>query len=443
MDTLSLDGELLFDDAARTAASVDFGHLVRRSPRAVLKPGSAGDVAKVIRWAGEQGWKVAAQGERHSVFGRSQVDDGVVIDMSDRRIIHSVQSDRIVVDAGVKWSEVVKATLPHGLTPPVLTDYLELSVGGTLTVGGVGGASWREGPQSDNVLELRVVTGSGQEYTCSPTEHRELFDAVRGGLGQAGVITSATLRLVPAPASARRCTLTYPSLAGLLADQRLLLADERFDYLQGAILPTPSGWRYTLDVAKLFTGAEPSDSELLAGLSHDRSLAELSTLSYFDYLNRLAPLEALLRSNGQWFHPHPWLTTTVGDSKVEALVTAELAALTQADLGTFGRVGVAPLRHSAFTSPLARLPEEPIVFGFFLLRFPTTDDPAAAQAMVAGNRAVYERVRAAGGTLYPVSAFPMSRADWQAHFGDAWPRLQAAKRRYDPDNVLTPGYELF
>ena len=44
----------------------------------------------------------------------------------------------------------------------MLTDYLELSVGGTLAVGGVGATSIEPGVQSDHVLELEVVTGEGR-----------------------------------------------------------------------------------------------------------------------------------------------------------------------------------------------------------------------------------------------------------------------------------------
>ncbi len=62
---------------------------------------------------------------------------------------------------------------------------------------------------------------------------------------------------------------------------------------------------------------------------------------------------------------------------------------------------------------------------------------------MAANRTVYERVRDAGGTLYPVSAFPMSRADWRAHFGAASGRLADARREHDTGHVLTPGYEVF
>ena len=69
----------------------------------------------------------------------------------------------MVVEAGAKWSDVLRATLPHGKTPPVLTEYLELSVGGTLVVGGVGGTTSAFGVQSDNVIEMEVVTGDGEE----------------------------------------------------------------------------------------------------------------------------------------------------------------------------------------------------------------------------------------------------------------------------------------
>lgn len=48
-----------------------------------------------------------------------------------------------------------------------------------------------------------------------------------------------------------------------------------------------------------------------------------------------------------------------------------------------------------------------------------------------------------GGTLYPVSAFPMSRAAWRQHFGNAFDPLAAAKHAFDPGRVLTPGYEVF
>jgi FAD/FMN-containing dehydrogenase len=166
-------------------------------------------------------------------------------------------------------------------------------------------------------------------------------------------------------------------------------------------------------------------------------------LSYAAYLERLAALEQALRANGQWFFPHPWLTTFVGDSAVQSLVARELSLMTPADLGPFGQILLSPFRRSAVRSPLLQLPADGLVYAFNLVRIPATDDRAEAARLVAANRAIYERLRAEGGTLYPVSAFPMSRADWRRHFGPAFRQLREAKRKFDPANVLTPGYEVF
>lgn len=439
-----VDGAVRFDAESRIAAAQDFGHVVRRMPAGVLHPASHRDIATIIRWAGDSRRKVVPRGQGHSVFGRSQVRDGIVIDMTPFSAIHEIGNDRVIVGAGATWRAVLGATLPRGLTPPVLTDYLDLSVGGTLVVGGIGGTTSRDGMQSDNVLEMDVVTGQGEKITCSSASNPELFHAVRAGLGQVGVIARATLRLVAAPEKVRRYMLTYPDLKTLLADQRRLAADERFDAVQGAIVPTPKGWTFRLDAARYFSGDNPPDDwTLLAGLSDDRAAAKPATLPYADYLDRLAALEKLLRSNGQWSCPHPWLMLFVGDSRVEAVVSGELGRLTPADLGAFGQVVLSAFRRAAVTSPLLRLPDDDLVYAFNLVRIPTTDSIAEAERLMQANRAVYDRVRTAGGTLYPVSAFPMSAEDWRTHFGPAWPLLRDARQSFDPDHVLTPGYEIF
>ncbi len=442
--TPAVDGTVRFDEEARTAAAQDFGHVVQRMPAGVLHSASDRDIATIIRWAADSARKIAPRGQGHSVFGRSQVQDGIVIDMAPFSAIHEVGNDRVSVGGGATWRAVLAATLPRGLTPPVLTDYLDLSVGGTLVVGGIGGTTSRHGMQSDNVLEMDVVTGQGETITCSPASNPELFHAVRAGLGQVGVITRATLRLVAAPQKVRRYMLTYPDLKTLLADQRRLVAEERFDAVQGAIVPTPSGWTFRLDAARYFAGDHPPDDKmLLAGLSDDRAAAKPATLPYADYLDRLVALEKLLRSNGQWSHPHPWLMLFVGDSHVQSVVAGELDRLTPADLGTFGQIVLSIFRRAAVTSPLLRLPDDGLVYAFNLVRLPATDSAAEADRLMTANRAIYERVLAAGGTLYPVSAFPMSAEDWRRHFGPAWPLLREAKQRFDPDHVLTPGYEAF
>lgn len=151
----------------------------------------------------------------------------------------------------------------------------------------------------------------------------------------------------------------------------------------------------------------------------------------------------MLRSNGQWWFPHPWLATFVGDAAVESVGGGELADLPPADLDPLGQLVLSPILRDPVRSPLLRLPPDPVCYTFNLFRLPATDEAGEARRLVMANRATYERVRDAGGTLYPVSAFPMSRDDWHQHFGAAWGRLRDAKQHFDPGHVLTPGYEVF
>jgi cytokinin dehydrogenase len=446
-DVPQLDGDLSYDQAARDAAADDFGHIVHKTPAAVLTPGSTSDIAATVKWAARRGHTFAAQGQHHSNFGRGQAENGIVAEMTALRSVGEVDGDTISVGAGATWSEVLAKTLAAGKTPPVLTEYLELSIGGTIVIGGVGGTTSAHGLQSDNVVDMDIVTGDGRELTCSATDNADLFDAVRAGLGQVGVITRATLKLVDATESARRYLLIYGDLATMLNDARLLSGGEadRFEAVQGAIMPSPQGGLvYRLDLAKYFTGDEPDDDALLAGLSDDPAKRQITTMTYFDYLNRLAMLEGLLRKNGQWLFPHPWITTFVGDSAVEAVVAAELSRLDPpVDLGQFGQVVLSPIRRDAITSPLLRLPADSLCYAFNYVRVPTTDDATAAGRLVEANEALYQRVKDAGGVLYPVSAFPMDKSQWREHFGELFGRLEEAKDRYDPGHVLTPGYDIF
>jgi cytokinin dehydrogenase len=445
LESPPLPGNVGLEPDVRAATAHDFGRLIHRQPRGVLRPASSADIASLMRWAKGQGVKVAARGQGHSIYGRALVENGIVVDMSAMSSIRDIKHDRVVVDAGASWKDLLDATLAQGLTPPVLTNYLGLSVGGTIAVGGIGAASSRHGMQTDNVIALDVVTGEGNELSCSATENPDLFDAVRAGLGQCGIVTQATLRLVPAPERIRRFQLFYRDLQLLTADQRRVLMEERFDQLQGAVLPDGSGgWRYQLDGALAYgSGSVPDDRAVLSGLSDERGAAVIADLTYREDALAFGKFENLLRSKGQWSNPQPWLLTFLRGSNTERVAGDILAGLTGDAVGPFGRITVYPLLTRAFRTPLVRLPAEDIVFVFNLIRIPASNDAAAAERMVAENRALYDRIREAGGVQYPVSAFAMSPFDWEIHFGSGWPQLREAKRRYDPGHLLAPGYNVF
>ncbi|MFE7171683.1 FAD-binding protein [Streptomyces sp. NPDC057616] len=443
-----LDGTLVMDDASLDAASDDYGHIVHRRPVAVLRPGSVRDVVAMVRFCGAHRLPVAPRGQGHATQGQAQVEGGLVVETATLADIGPMgpHSTTVTVGAGARWSEVARATLAHGLTPPVFTDYLELSVGGTLSAGGFGGMTHRHGAQVDNVTALHVVTGAGELTRCSPTRHPDLFHAVLAGLGQCAVIVGAELRLVRAPQTVRHYLLPYDDLETFLDDQRLLVEEGRFAYVEGQVAADAGGvFRVpTLEAASYGppAGPPPDDAVLLRGLRHNASGVQRTDRPYYDFLDRIAPSVEALKQAGLWTYAHPWLNLLLPGRHVAAVAGELLDALSPADVGP-GIVLVYPVLRERLTTPLLRAPDDPVPHLFAVLRTTPPQDTATVDRLLAANRSAYEAAAAVGGTQYPVGSVPFTRADWRTHFGSAWPRLAAAKRTYDPRGILVPGQGIF
>lgn len=439
-----LDGRLLVSPADLAPYEDDFGHLVHHTPRAVLLPGSVADVAAMIAFCGPLGIPVAPRGQGHQGLGQAQAEGGLVIDLGPLNAV-SVDPAALTATAGAGavWSAVLAASLAHGLTPPVFTDYIELSVGGTLSAGGVGGAAHHHGAQVDNVLELEVVTGTGRVQTCSPTQNPELFHAALAGLGQVGVITHAVIRLVPAPASVRSYSLAYPTVAALTAAQRRAALDGRFDWLEGTIVPTGGGWLYLLEGSAFYDTTPPDDSALIGDLGYVGP-PQIQDSTYEAFVDDLAPTVAALKASGEWYDPHPWFDGFLPDAATDALVADTLASTTPADLGASGLILLYPIPTAKLKTPLLAIPPGDLTFLFAVLRTAAPDTGALpAPTLLQANRDLYLRVQATGGKQYPVGAIPMTPADWRIQYGARWPEFAAAKRRFDPHGILTPGQGIF
>ena len=443
-DFPSFDGVLLLDDASRAAAADDFGHLVHRQPLAVLKPGSVSDVVKLVQFARHNNIKVAARGQGHSTQGQAQVEAGVVVDMNTLATVHEINPTNALVDGGTRWLDLLTQTIPQGLTPPILVDFLELSVGGTLSLGGIGSQSFRFGPNVENVLELQVVTGEGELVTCSATHNVALFNAARSGLGQFGLIVRARVRLIAAPPNARLYHALYSSLPSFLSDLERLIDDGRFDTVQGSAVPDGvGGWLFQLESTKYFSpGNEPDDAALLSGLSFNPGTQSVQDMTFFDYLNRLAPLVAFLRQIGVWDFPHPWVNLFVPAANAETLIGETLDNLTVDDVGQ-GPILINPFNRELFRAPFFRVPDSRHFFLFALLRNAVPPTPERAAQLVADNRALFERAVMLGGKRYPFDSVPMTKHDWQKHYQPLWGAFVSAKRHFDPDNILTPGQGIF
>lgn len=169
-----LQNEITTDPTATSSFATDFGNLSTCPPAAVFYPSSPNDIAALIRFSymSQKPFTVSQRGTGHSVNGQTFDPDGVLIDMS--ALGRSKVNSRInvtngpvsYVDAGGEqlWVDVLNATLKQGLTPRVFADYLQLSVGGTLSNAGISGRVFKHGPQISNVYEMDVITG---RYTMS------------------------------------------------------------------------------------------------------------------------------------------------------------------------------------------------------------------------------------------------------------------------------------
>jgi len=438
-----LDGKLLMDEASLDRAADDFGHLVHRRPLAVLVPRTGDDVVRMILFARRQGIKIGPRGQAKSAFGQAQVEDGVVIKMGSLDRPPSFAPGRVEVSAGMTWRQVLAATLERGLRPPMLAQTTYLSVGGTLAFGGIDGGSFRGGALVDSVLELQVVTGAGRLETCSPTRQPELFEATLAGMGQCGIILRATLPLVPAETHVRSFVLLYRELAALLADERGPVFDGRFDRAIGYAMPSASGgWTYYLLAARNFTHPElPDEEAILAGLGHVHGFERSSSLSYF-------ASTGLGRGTGVggWLHgsvglPHPWLAVMVPAAVIQEYAAQVLSVLKPSARELDFLVEFHRLNTGLCRRPLFRLPQGPDVFLVVILG--TLADPAAAMETLERNRRFFERARQFGGTLIPAGAVPLSPQDWREHYGPVWESFEAAKRRFDPDKILSPGPGIF
>lgn len=438
-----LSGVLLTDPTTLATFASDFGDLVHNTPLAVLEPGSVEDVVKAVTFCRSHSIQVAARGPGHSTNGQSQVLNGLVIDMSTLDAIDSVGTSSVSVQAGLLWKDLLATLVPLGLHPPVLTGFVGLSIGGTLSMGGVGAASFRFGAQVDNVLSLDVVTGGGQLVTCSESENPVLFNAVLGGVGQYGIIVRATLPVLPVLPNARNYALTYTDAAAFFSDINTLTSAGLVDGVYGQIgAGAGGGWAYVINANKFFaTASPPVDSIILAGLTPASSAITDYDTYTFDTL--VDSLFAFLQSVGLYDIPHVWGDLFLPASQTASFVQSSLANLTAADLGPAGFILLFPVQNRFPDAPTLRLPPEKEVFLFDVLSSGLPTDATYAATEMAKSRARFEAARAIGGTLYPIGSTPMSKADWARQYGILYPLLLAAKEIFDPAHILTPGPGIF
>ena len=436
-----LDGDVLVDDAARGSVATDFGHAVRRMPLAVVKPRTVDDLVRVLADASTRGIKVAMRGQAHSLYGQSLVGDGVVIDSSTLNHVGDATDETLDAQAGALWGDVAKAALAHGRLPPVMPDALMLSVGGTLGVGGMGEAGFRFGAQVDHVRELDIVTGAGEFITCSAARNAELFSMTLAGLGQCGIIVRARIELMTAASFVATHTLAYAELDAFLADQAVLTGNAAVDLLNGRLSRDQQGRReFLLTAGKLVATADEAalQPDWMSGLHYIKALPPV-TVPIWNYLDRRTASVTASKARGI---PNPSLIVTL-PAKAAGPFVSEVLGSPELSVGIwfFEISPKVPARH---TRPLQKMPAGALAYELRMQRRASATGASDHLAMLAANERLVANALDQGGKVYPPFAPVLSRAQWERHYERAtWKRLAAAKRRYDPNNVLTPGVGIF
>ncbi|XP_043707726.1 cytokinin dehydrogenase 7-like isoform X3 [Telopea speciosissima] len=487
--SLELQGSVDFTSTA--PAGKDFGGIYHTKPLAVIKPVSPEDIARVIKAASlSSNLTVAARGNGHSIKGQAMADKGLVIDMrSMDNLIHVANSGGgssacVDVGGGVLWEDVLShCVLGFGLTPRSWTDYLGLTVGGTLSNAGVSGQAFRYGPQTSNVTELEVVTGKGETLVCSETQNPELFFGVLGGLGQFGIITRARILLQKAPDMVRWIRVVYTEFEEFARDAEFLVSQERegesFDYVEGyafvnnddpfngwptvplqmdqrfdpsCIPPTAGPVLYCLELA-LHHHHEQDQSisldkvvdQMLRQLRYCRNLRFEVNIGYMEFLLRVKQVEQAAKASGIWDTPHPWLTLFVSNRDILDFDRLVFKNILRHGVG--GPMLVYPLRRSKWDSRTSVvLPEgreEEIFYLIGLLRFNHRGRGDGVEEEVAQNEEIVRSCREKGLDFKQYLPHYTIQDEWKRHFGKQWPRFVERKARFDPLALLSPGHSIF
>jgi cytokinin dehydrogenase len=446
-----LDGVVLPGAAAHDEFLTNFGRIHQWRPQLVVRPTSRADVLEALGYARRHGLTVSTRGAAHSQSELAINRDGILLDMKSMGRILEVDAavKTVTVEPGAIWRDVVARTWRQGLIPPVLTNNLSVTVGGTLSVAGVGVASFKYGAQSDNVEELEVVTVDGAVHRCSRGQDPELFWGVLSGLGQVAIITQAKLRVRRAKAMTRTYYLLYDEPGRFLEDAKLAMESGRFDYLESWCAPCPQGLKWVGGVRQPFAkwffpfhltvehdpGAPPETARMLEGLRPYQVLIE-DDLPTHEFANRLVPVFDIWKKLGTWEHFHPWMETILPYSTALEFLEAILPDLSPG-VQVGGHVLLWPARRSVSEVPLFMHPDEEYLVGFGIL-------PAIPPKMWEMARprleAASELSVAMGGKRYLSGFVRFTPEQWRDHFGPQWQRLADLKKRYDPEGRLNPGF---
>lgn len=190
------------------------------TPLAVVRPTRTEEVQTVLRWASAHQVAVVPRGAGTGLSGgATALDGGIVLSTEKMRDITVDPVTRTaVVQPGLLNAEVKKAVAAHGLWyPPDPSSFEICSIGGNVATNAGGLCCVKYGVTTDYILGLQVVLADGTAVRLGGPRLKDvaglsLTKLFVGSEGTLGVVTEATLRLLPPQHSPCTVVATFDSV---------------------------------------------------------------------------------------------------------------------------------------------------------------------------------------------------------------------------------------
>jgi glycolate oxidase len=224
----------VFSDADRT---FDYGHdefslaEIARQPDVVVRPGTAAEVAAVLRIADAHGVPVTPRGGATGLCGGCvPVRGGIVLSLErmDRVLEIDADNQMAVTEAGVRLSDFTKAVEEGGLYFPPHPGDESAMMGGLVATNAGGSRAVKYGTIRNYVRGLELVTAAGDivelggKLEKSSTGYN-LMHLVIGSEGTLGVVTKIILHVQAKPGIMRSLVVPFEALEPALETVPLIM----------------------------------------------------------------------------------------------------------------------------------------------------------------------------------------------------------------------------
>ena len=253
----------------------------RQMPLVVVLPSRVEEVAAILRYCREMGVKIVPRGAGTSLSGGAlPLADGVLLGMAKFNRILDIDYDNrcITAQPGVTNLALTQAVAHAGFYyAPDPSSQIACTIGGNIAENSGGVHCLKYGLTTNNLLGIEMVTLDGEVIRLGgkhfDAEGYDLLGIMTGSEGLLGVVTEATVRILPKPAAARAMLIGF----GKTED-----AGECVAAVIGAGI-IPSGMemmdRPAIHAAEAFVGAGyPLDAEALLIVELDGPPAEIDHL---------------------------------------------------------------------------------------------------------------------------------------------------------------------